>query len=439
MRNHKPKIVINQITLVVLFLILVISGCQKSPISLSERLKTLPNAEVIPIKPDTLFETAYEIHITQPLDHRSPEGKSFKQRIYISHVDSTKPVIFVTEGYNANYNYVTELSRLLHCNQIIVEHRYFGESIPDSIDWQYLTIEQAANDHHRIIKLFTDVYKGKWISTGISKGGQTTMYHRYFFPKDVDVSIPYVAPLNFSAEDPRIYEFLQTVGTSECRDNIHDFQELILKRKDIFFPLFLERSKNMGYTYKIGEEQAFEYSVLEYSFAFWQYGRWDCSDIPDSTWVDEEIFKHFYRVSDFEYFSDLGIKKFEPFFYQAMTEIGFYGYDFSEFNGLLTAVKNPVFTFSAPNNVELVYNEQIMLDVNDYIQNKGNNFIFIYGETDTWSATAVELTGKTNSLKIVKKGGSHATRIRNLSNEKKEILLSTLEEMLGMKIDRSRI
>ena len=438
MMNCNSKIVIKQISLVVL-LALIISGCQQPHISLSERLETLPDAEIILIEPDTLFKSAYEIHIAQPLDHKDPNGETFYQRIYISHIDSTRPVVFVTEGYDADYNYTTELSRLLNCNQIVVEHRYFGESVPDSMNWQYLTIEQAANDHHRIIQLFKKVYKGKWISSGISKGGQTTMYHRYYFPKDVDVSIPYVAPLNFSVEDTRVYDFLRSVGTEKCRQKIYDFQELILKRKNTYFPMFLERSKNKSYTYRIGEEQAFEYSVLEYSFAFWQYGRWDCWEIPDSSWTNEEIFDHFSNVSDFKYFSDQGIKKLEPFFYQAMTEIGFYGYDFSEFNGLLTAVKNPLFTFSAPENVELVYNDQIIFEVNDYIQNEGNNFIFIYGETDTWSSTAVQLTGKTNALKMVKKGGSHATRIRNMSDEEKELVLSTLEEMLGIEINRSRI
>ena len=38
--------------------------------------------------------------------------------------------------------------------------------------------------------------------------------------------------------------------------------------------------------------------------------------------------------------------------------------------------------------------------------------------------TAVQLTGKTNALKMVKKGGSHATRIRNMSDEEKELVLS---------------
>ena len=76
--------------------------------------------------------------------------------------------------------------------------------------WQYLTIKQAAADHHAIIQtLKAKLYpRSKWVTTGISKGGQTTIFHRYFYPEDADVSVPYVAPLNLKEVDPRIERFL---------------------------------------------------------------------------------------------------------------------------------------------------------------------------------------------------------------------------------------
>jgi len=419
-------------------LILFVS-CESRILSLQERLDTLPGAEVTAIECDSMFVSSYKILLQQPLDHQDQQSATFPQKIYISHVDSTLPVVLVTEGYNARGNQPTEITRLLNCNQIVVEHRYFGESVPDSIDWQFLTIEQAANDHHRIINLFKRVYPGEWITTGISKGGQTVMYHSYFFPEDVDVRIPYVAPLNFSEEDPRIYDFLETVGTESCRQKIHDFQAMILKERDIFFPMFRDYCSSNGLTFtRISEEEAFEYSVLEYSFSFWQWG-WECYGIPDSESPDSAIFSHFSKVGGFDNFSDYGIETYEPFFYQALTEIGYYGYDFTEFDGLLQSVTNSTFTFAAPQNVELVYNYDLMQEVEQYIRHSACSFIFIYGETDTWSATATELTGSTNSIKIVKPGGSHRTRIRNLPDEQQETIISKLEHWLEIEIDRSRI
>ena len=427
------KIYFNTVNIYMTFCLLLLTGvaCTNNDLSLERIVLGIPGAELEKIHADSMYASAYRIMIPQPLDHRHPEKGSFMQKIYISQVDVDRPVVFITEGYAANRNYAGELSRLLDANQIIVEHRFFGESVPDSLEWSYLTIEQAATDHHRVVQLFKKLYKGKWINSGISKGGQCSMYHRYFFPDDVNISVPYVAPLNFSVDDPKIYTFLDTVGTPECRQRIHDFQELLLKKRDVFYPMFLSDCElnNLTHT-RITPEEAYEYSVLEYSFAFWQWGFWACENIPVAASSNEEIFKHFSVVGGFRYFSDEGIKELEPFFYQAMTEIGYYGYDFPEFEGFLKYVKNPVFTFSAPQNVALIYDDQIMLKVNAFLQNEANHFIYIYGGSDTWSATSVDIGKNRNSLKIYKRYGDHRTRINNLPKKQKELVMTTLKNWL---------
>ena len=423
-----------------IFISLLLVSCNPETVSIETALSNLEGGIFVKLDANKPFTSVYEVHFKQALDHNNPEAGYFTQKVYVSHIDSIKPVVFITEGYSANRNYQSELSRLLGANQIIVEHRFFGESVPDTKDWKYLTVEQAANDHHRVVEFFKKVYTGKWINTGVSKGGQTSMYHRYFFPDDVDVSVPYVGPLNFSFDDPRTYLFLDTVGSPECRKKIHDFQALVLKKREEMFPMFLSYCDTRNYNHtRLTPEKAFEYSVLEYSFAFWQWGRWSCEEIPTLASSDEEIFEHFSKVGGFLYFSDEGIKEFEPFFYQAMTEIGYYGYDFSEFGDLLKYVTNPVFTFAAPQDVELKYDFQIMKKVNNYLQSKGNNFIYIYGGSDTWSSTSVDIGDKTNALKIYKKDGAHNTRIGNLPDVQKELVISTLEEWLDVEIKSGSI
>ena len=97
-------------------------------------------------------------------------------------------------------------------------HRFFDQSVPEGgIPWENLTIKQAADDQHEIIQAIRQkIYPAsKWISTGISKGGQTTIFHRYFYPADVDISVPYVAPLNLEYVDPRLDKFLNRLGTAK--------------------------------------------------------------------------------------------------------------------------------------------------------------------------------------------------------------------------------
>jgi hypothetical protein len=57
--------------------------------------------------------------------------------------------------------------------------------------------------------------------------------------------------------------------------------------------------------------------------------------------------------------------------------------------------------------------------------------IFIYGGNDPWFAPAFELTYHTNSIRVVKEGGSHRTRIKDLSEEQKKLVMNTLNKWLN--------
>ena len=410
---------------------IVMVPAQSQEISVYELLKQIPGAEVREVSHDAMYRAAWEVMIPQPLDHKHKWKGSFKQRIWVSYADSLKPVVMVTEGYGAGRNYVSEPARLTGANQIIVEHRYFGKSVPGTLDWRYLTIQQAAADHHRIFTLFHKAWPGKWISTGISKGGQTTMYFKYFYPDDADICMPYVGPLNFAVVDPRIFTFLDTVGSDACRAKIYAYQMRLLKERKSIFPLFEKYARETGYTWNRagGDSAAYEYCVLEFPFAFWQWGL-KCEDIPGGDATARELFDFFRKANIFDYFSDTGILVFEPFFYQAMTQLGYYGYRPSRYPGQIRHVRDTTFRFAAPQHVRLKYDDKIMHEIDDFLQDQGNHFIYIYGGTDTWSATAVRLHGKARAVQVFKPGGSHYTRIKNLPEYQRKTVLDSLTKWL---------
>jgi len=387
-----------------------------------------------PVQVDSFFTEKYLLQFTQPVDHANPDGEKFLQRVYLSHLDLDAPVLFITEGYAANYAaspaYVNELAPILNANQICAEHRFFGSSVPDSLNWNYLTVENAATDHHQIIEVLNDIYSEKWISTGISKGGQTTMYHRYFYPEDVDISVPYVAPLNFSIEEQRVYMFLDSVGSVDCREKILAFQTELMKNKEKYLPSFKKLAEKENLTYKIGFEKAYELTVFEYSFAFWQWGMFSCDQIPQSYHDPDKIIAHLDEVAGIDWISDRGINSMFPFFYQALREIGFYGYDITDFKEWTTFTKNPDFTFTLPDGMTVEYEPELMRRVDYFVRHEAENMLFIYGEYDPWSAPAVELTYHTNSIKIVKPKGDHRTRINNLPEKQKETVIKQLKKWL---------
>lgn len=398
--------------------------------------------------PDVVFEklghndslTAYLLRIKQPLDHRDSTKGYFYQRAYLTHLDYSRPTVMVTEGYNRDSNVIYELTELLHANQIIVEHRFFGESMPERLDYDYLNLEQATADLHKINRLFSRIYTSKWLSTGISKGGATTIFYRYFYPNDVDVSVPYVAPINRTYEEQRMYSFFDTIGTKQCRKKIEDFQKAVLQRRDEILPLvkFYGMGAGADYTY-LSPEAAFEYSVLEYPFSFWQYGH-SCDKIPGKGSPPEKMAAHLLSVSDIVFFSDRAMANYGSHYYQSATEMGYYGYETEPFKDLLKVLptdKNPHAAF-VPNKMDTDFNGQLLADVNQWLQSdKANNFIYIYGGIDPWTASAVPVNPKVNSKWFFLNNKHHGNaRISNMTVKEKSLLVKTLEEWLGIKIEK---
>ncbi len=271
-----------------------------------DQLSTIDDIRVKSIETRDGFLQSFEIFITQPLDHSVPDRGFFEQRIYLDHVDALQPVVFITEGYHIGGHVRSELCDLLNANQLRVEHRYFGKSAPDSMNWQFLTVKQSVEDLHKIATLFKQVYTGKWISTGISKGGQTTLFYKRFYPGDVDIAIPMVAPIPLAVEDPRLDEHLATIGNAECRERIKSFQRQVLENRDEIIPLFETWAIEKNKVFPDGAEVALEYTVLEYSFSFWQWGRWRCDQIPDENAAVDEMFSHLEKMNIFGLYTEDG-------------------------------------------------------------------------------------------------------------------------------------
>jgi len=379
----------------------------------------------------------YVLFVKQPIDHFDTTKGYFYQKVYLTHIGFDKPTVIVTAGYDVNRNYISELTTLLGANQIMVEHRYFGKSMPDSMDFHYLNLKQATADLHRIKLIFASLYPNKWVSTGISKGGATTIFYRYFYPNDVDVSVPYVAPINKSYEEQRIYSFLNSVGTKECRDKIKDFQLQVLENRKELMPLleFYYLGANVEFTY-LTFGQAFEYAVMEYPFSFWQWGH-KCNDIPGPNASIEEIAKHLIAVSSLSFFGDEIIRALSSHYYQSATEMGYYGYQTSEFKKYLIDIPtdhNPMCLFF-PFEMTDKFDGQLLNDVNLWLNKDANKFIYIYGGNDTWSASAVPYNDAVDSEWFMLKGMSHGSaRIKYMTPAERKRFIETLEKWLDMKI-----
>jgi len=425
--------------IIIVALVWISTACQTQPKDLISQLNDLPNVTVEKIKGDTTYAEYYEMWFTQPIDHNNPAHGTFKQRVFLGHHDLKKPMVVEIQGYNIWHQKADELSKLIDANQLKIEHRYFNDSRPDSLEWKYLNIKQAAADQHAVIQALKSIYKNKWITTGISKGGQTTIYHRYFYPNDVDVSVPYVAPMNLEREDKRIYKHLASVGSEESRSKVKNFQIACFENRKQLLPLLKEHAKDKKLDFKMGFEKALDLNILEYSFAFWQWGNTTIEDIPNSDAKAKDLFAHLAKSSPFNFFDTKGIKQQQPFFYQALTELGMYGYEVAPFKKYINYDKDLTFDFTLPEGADGTFNPESMIAVNEWLQTKADKMLFIYGEFDTWSATQVDLKDNTKCKKFVNPKGAHGTRMKSFSPETQAEMVKTLEAWLDMEIDETKL
>lgn len=408
-----------------------------------KNLCALPGVSDVKKLETTRFPEKYVLKIRQNLDTDNAEAGTFNQRIIVGYVGEDRPTVIVTEGYNADYamspSYIEELSDLFDANMVFCEYRYFGESMPKPTDWNFLTVENSLGDLHNVNTTFRKLFKGKWISTGISKGGQTTMFYRTYYPNDVDVSVSYVAPLNKSVEDGRHEPFLRDeVGTKKERKAVHNAQLEMFKRKSSLVEMLEKKVKADGLNFNLPLDEIFDYELMEYPFAFWQWGT-PVSEIPSSKDSDEVWFEHLMKVSGPDYFSVPG--RYLSFNMQALRELGYYGYeidpDFKKYCSI-SSTKDYLRRLMIPESMgewrnvsfdPTLYNKTV-----EYLKNNDPKHIFIYGEIDPWTASGVagwlDCSGKQNMRVYVQPRGSHKARIGNMPEDMKAEIMERLNGWL---------
>ena len=384
------------------------------------------------------FDENYEIWFEQPIDHNNLAKGTFKQRVFLGFENSTQPVIVELRGYGIGRETAGELAKHYNANQLTIEHRYFNNSRPKKIDWNTLTVENAAKDQAVIISAIRNALypNAKFISTGISKGCQTTMAHRRYFPKNVDASVCYVGPLNYQREDPRVYKFLKTVGTKEAREKIKAFQELCFDNRDALLEEMKKVANKKGLTWEFGIENAINYTILEYSFAFWQWGT-TIDSIPTGNVSIEDLYSHLISVTGYGFFEEKAVDNLQPYYWAALTEQGIYGYETAPFKKYFNnESKVYKFDFAFPEGISKQYNLKSMQEIKSFLDNSAEKMLFIYGEYDAWSSTAVELNTDAESrelYKFVKPKGDHKTRIKSFNTENQKNIYVIIDRWLKQK------
>ncbi|MFG2529937.1 S28 family serine protease [Streptomyces sp. NPDC048516] len=358
---------------------------------LRARIAAVPGMRVVKENPAPAGYRSFALLYRQPVDHRHPGKGSFEQRLSLLHRSTDRPMVLYTGGYDLNTEdsaFRSEPTRIVDGNQISVEQRYFGTSRPRITDWSELDIWQAASDHHRLVRALKTVYRAAWISTGGSKGGMATVYHRRFYPHDVAGSVAYSAPNNTDNRDDTAEDrFLRQVGTPACRSALTAVQRAMLGPRRTEMAGRLARwAADQGYTFHtIGSaDRALELTVLELPMLFWMQKEEadDCGTIPLPSAAGDALLTWFAVKTMLGAFSDRYLALMAASYYQLGTQLGSVSFAAPQLAGLLRHPGIQEMRTYVPRSIPLRFRPDAMPDIDRWVRHHGSELLFVYGEVD---------------------------------------------------------
>lgn len=311
-----------------------------------------------------------------------------------------------------------ELAEILDANLIKVNHRYYEHAIPENPDYKFLTIEQAATDLHELVTIMKDFYpNSKWISTGVSKGGMTAVYFRRFYPVDVDITIPRVAPTFTGQEDKRLNNFLNDGIRKEEMDRFVMFTKDVLSRTDEITPMLSQYIRKDSNLWKSLEgDEIIELLLNVYFFEYWKNKGIQFMVIPEVGASPKRVLNTIYSYIAplLEYFDDINGR---AYYYQVFTELGMISsaYPEIEFRHNYNDIIKKMYDISDIPE----YDPKIMSDINNWVEESGDKIIYLYGELDPYSSCQFKLGNNTNVEKFIIKGQSHALFIKQMDEYEK--------------------
>ena len=402
---------------------------------LLEALNALEDVEAIEITPRNNFSRQFAIDLTLPVDHEDPKGSKFVQRMYLSHTGVKEAMVLNLSGYSGSAKSVSELCGILGANQLTIPHRGYYEAEIEPMNWEALTIEQAAEDNHRIVELMKTIYPGEWISTGVSKGGMTALFLEYHHPEDADVVVAYVAPMISGYPDERITGFVKTEGGTEVQADIRTFQRKLLENRDSTLYYFAEyaRVRKLDYTL-VDLETALELGVMEYAVYIWQYYGGSPYYFESDHLSIEAMVERWAKVASPNLYADQSSFFGKLFYYQAFTEFGYYDLNTVPVADLLQHTGKDGLMLFLPEGVNLEPEFEKMDDITAWLEKSGEQIIYIYGGLDPYTAAAVNPSTDLDALQIIQPGGTHSTKIE--SCDERSLIFEKLDAWLETEVVR---
>lgn len=386
--------------------------------------------------PGTRF---FRFRLSQPVDHTATGGPTFQQFLTLLYRSRTAPVVLATTGYSISQNPGQgEPTRLLSANQITMEHRFFNTSTPSPPDWSKLSIQQSAADEHRVVSTLKPLFSGKWLNTGGSKGGMTALFHRRFYPDDVDATLAYVAPISLANGDTRYPPFIDSRGSTATRLAIEAWQQAIFNKRAEVLALFQADASTRGETLTfLGPDKTLEFAVLESPFLLWQYGDATlAAQVPPAGASAQALYGYLDRVNSgvVTTWADSTLNYYQAYYQQCANQLGYPANKESHLTGLSYPGQDMPAAYP-PSGASKAYDGGTsMQDIQAWMNDSAQRVILVYGENDPWSAGALQVSAAAqarNVRKYIAPSGNHGSRLASLVTPDSAEAYALLAQWMG--------
>ena len=411
-------------------------------------LKSIKN--VVDLKPfmNVNLGQCYYFNYNQLVDHNDPSKGTFKQQVVLSFVGKDAPTILHTEGYNltgfekVNNNtnrldsikaphFLWALSKDygkngfdLNCVQ--VEYRYHGFSLPewDADSFKYLSAEQQSEDLHAIV---TDLKKalitgdGKWLSTGVSKNGDTTVQYAYFDDlndwNDIDIYVPFASPNILQEYDIRIGTYMITKSSKDVQPLLEKAYKKLVDDQAVADATIEAYAKKGGKFKKDSALLTTVVAVLSNLFqvqSYSDYNTWT-KLIPKEGDKPETYAKFFMLDPTSPEVKYKGAnargplhKRRTPYEVQNAMEQGGAGFDYSWFlDGKLLSESDKKYFKDLIEKSKKSKTMELQVNVRKNLETTKKKLIFVYGEDDPWTGAAIPDPTNPNVKKYIVPHGTH--------------------------------
>lgn len=408
-----------------------------------------------PEKNDAGFTECYKVFFNQPIDHENPSAGTMKQKAFIFFKGFDRPTVMYTRGYSLPDELKDRIGNLdiaanMDANIISVEYRYFGDSKNlNDTRWDYLTIEQAAADHHAIFEPLKKILPKEWISTGTSKDGMTSLFYRYFYPNDMTVTTVFCSPFMTSLYYKPVGTYLDYESGSDAeRENMHAIYFRLLKDGEkghyqTYLQMCEKYSAQLQALHPEHSDQWFDKSfddfveaIPSYFFDLFSYStaKERAQTIPSAdadieVILDEVYFNKVLKENNlWQYNSPMAPVTEEedyywkanviyPYYIQTVKQLGEYCYDFSRYESLIGKMEpepNPSVLYEQDLWLYETYDNTRMRDIREnFIPNTECPIMFYYAQGDPWTGARPDKINESRSMLLIGQIGVHNQDLNN--------------------------